>query len=598
MIKKIKIANAGGFWGDDPSAFQQQIYKGNIDYLTLDYLAEITMSILRKKQLKNPEEGYIPDIIHQIENHIEILLKKNIKLITNAGGLNPVACGKKIYEVLKKKGLNVKIAVIYGDNLLSSIKTSNEEFPNLDNPKIKFSEIQDRLEIANAYLGAFPIVEALKENTQIIITGRVTDAALVMAPMIFEFGWTENHIDELATALVAGHLIECGTQVTGGNFSDWKLIHNWNLGFPIVEAYEDSSFVIKKHKNTGGLISENIIKEQLLYEIQDPSNYISPDVIADFTTIQIHKMKENEIKLDSIRGKKPTEYYKLSMGYSDGYKISSEIIVSGPDALEKCKIFEDKIRKQIKNQIQFHTAYIGYNSCHKNLITSPNTNEILLRFTAFDYEIKRLEEFSRKIPALILSGPPGVSVTGGRQKITEVISYYPSIIKKEKVKPLIEIIHSSKKIEFFYKNSSYSKIEDKPNQISKNIKEFIIPEVSEKAKEVRFYELCLARSGDKGDHINLGIIARNQVIYEFFVEFLTANYIKFLFRKICKGKVKRYLVPNLNSMNFIMENSLEGGGTRSLQIDTQGKTIAQAFLNQKINIPLSLYRKFSTGEKL
>ncbi|MFN3603117.1 MAG: acyclic terpene utilization AtuA family protein [Leptonema sp. (in: bacteria)] len=594
--KKVLIANAGGFWGDDPLAFKKQILGGTIHYITMDYLAEVTMSILRKQQIKNPELGYISDVIQLIKENAEILIKKNIKIITNAGGLNPIQCGEKILEILKQSSLDsyFKIGVVTGDNIYPEIfsKFKDYNFIHLDDQKILFKEIQKKLQIANVYFGANPIVEALKEGANIVITGRVTDAALVMAPLIYEFGWQSKDFDLLASALVAGHLIECGTQVSGGNFTDWKLIKNWDLGYPIVEAYENGEFIVKKHPKTGGRISENTIKEQLLYEIQDPNNYISPDVIADFNTIQLEKIQKDKVRIKNVKGKPPTPYYKVSMGYKDGFKVSAELILSGPEVLKKSKICKEIILSKLKTKYErINFLSVGYNSCHRNLIQYKNTNEVLLRVIAHHPNKEELEELTRVLPSIILSAPPGISVTGGRQKVSEVIAYYPTLIPKAFVEPKVTILNATKKelvvasltgLEKEITLSIPQTSKDDPKDFAS---ELMIPR--DNKIKVSFLKICLARSGDKGDNINLGVIARNQFIYDYLEKHLTADYIKFLFKAFTR-EVLRYEIPNLLSFNFILKNSLEGGGTRSIEIDAQGKTIAQAFLNQYIYIPKSI----------
>ncbi len=597
--KRVIIANAGGFWGDDLNAFRRQILGGEIHYLTMDFLAEVTMSILRKQQSKNPEAGYIPDILFLIQENAELLLKKNIKVITNAGGLNPVLCAEKIKEILKKKSLEkfFKIGIVWGDNIYNEVTSKWKEyhFVNLDNEEILFKDIVEKLEIANVYFGAMPIVEALKEGANLVITGRVTDAALVMAPLIFEFGWKNQDFDQLASGLVAGHLIECGTQVTGGNFTDWKLINNWDLGYPIVEVLENGEFFLKKHPHTGGLISEDTVKEQLLYEIQDPCNYLSPDVIADFSTIHLSQVDKDIVRINNVKGKPPTPYYKVSMGYKDGYKVYGELIISGPDAIKKAEICKEILQSKLNTTYEkLNFLFVGYNSCHKNLISSSNANEILLRVIAHHHNPKDLEDLTKIIPSLILSSPPGISVTGGRQKVSEVIAYFPTLIEKSLIDPKITILNLEKKVKTI---SSITKLEQKENisnrQISENISNSfssVLLSPSDDCEEISFYRICLARSGDKGDNANLGVIARNKEIFFYLQEHLTSSFILFLFRDFTK-KVIRYEIPNLLSFNFILANSLEGGGSRSTEMDAQGKTLAQAFLNQKIYFPKTLIKE-------
>ncbi len=595
---KIRIGNAGGYWGDDKNAFRNQLLYGNLSYLTLDYLAELTMSILRKQQIKNPDLGYVPDILYQIQKNIDLIIKNKVKIITNAGGLNPIGCGNKILDLLKKYNLDntLKIAVVYGDNILPEIeKFNDQDFINLDNTSIPFSDIKNKLQIANVYFGVSPILYALEEGADIIITGRVTDASLAMAPLIYEFHWNIENWDLMASSLIAGHLIECGTQVTGGNFTDWHLIKNWKLGYPIIEGYEDGSFIVTKYSGSGGIINTNTIKEQLLYEVEDPNNYFSPDVIADFNSIIIEEKEQNMIWIKNAKGKAPTNFYKVSMGYEDGYKISGELILSGPNVLKKAQIVQEIIECKISKEFyRYNVDWIGYNSCHGSLVSLKDTNEILIRFSAHDYDKEKLEEFSRIIPSIILSAPPGITYTGGRQKISEVIAYYPTLIEKSSIKSNVMVLNPENK-HFLISSpifEKYSRDFNKNNvQISGDIIKFDLTKIYEEDKkyiEVSFYDICLARSGDKGDKINIGVIARSKEIYDFLKENLTSDFMKFLFKDICKGKVYRYEAPNLNAFNFVLENSLDGGGTRSLRIDTQGKTIAQAFLNQRIKIPEEL----------
>lgn len=595
--KKVIIANAGGYWGDDLSAFKKQILGGEIHYLTMDFLAEITMSILRKQQLKNPKFGFIPDILYLIKENAEILAKKNIKLITNAGGLAPIECGNQILEILKQHSLDhfFKIGIVWGDNIYSELnsKFKNYDFINLDQ-NITYKEIENKIQIANVYFGAMPIVEALKEGANLIITGRVTDAALVMAPMIYEFEWKEKDHDLIASSLVAGHLIECGTQVTGGNFTDWDKIENWNLGYPIVEAYENGEFFIKKHPNTGGIINEYTIKEQLLYEIQDPNHYISPDVVADFNTIRIEEIQKDLVKISNVKGKPSTPYYKVSMGYEDGYKVYGELILSASNVIQKAEICKNILLSKLNTKYErINFQLVGYNSCHRNLISNHEPNEILFRVYAYDHNKEKLEEFTKILSSMVLCSPPGISVTGGRQKVSEVLAYFPTLIKKSFIDPKITILNPEKKEWFISSMTGLEKeIEFTQPQISenfiKNTYELLQPQ-KEKV-QIFFKEICLARSGDKGDDINLGVIARNKNIYFYLKEHLTADFINYLFYSFT-NKVLRYEIPNLLSFNFILKNSLEGGGTRSLQIDAQGKTIAQAFLNQLVYIPKELLKR-------
>lgn len=593
MKKTIKIGNAGGFWGDDLDAIKRQLLGGDLDYITTDYLAEITMSILRKQQLKNPMLGYVTDFVDQIADVAELLHEKKVKIIVNAGGINPLQCAKEVSKKLLAKKLDFKIAIIEGDNIfehLNEFYPSKTNFKNLEDGS-NYEAIKEKVQSANVYLGIQPIVKALQEGAEIIIAGRVTDTSITLAPMVYEFNWQLNDWDKLAAGIIAGHIIECGAQATGGNFTDWENIENWeNFGYPIVEMSSNGEFIITKHPNTGGLVSINTVKEQLLYEMGNPAEYISPDVIADFRTIQLKQVAPDKIKVFDIKGRPSTETYKVSMAYADGYKASGSIIICGDKAIQKAQKFADIFWKRLNiNFTKMNHEFIGFNSCHKNLVELKDANEVLLKLDVYDNDKSKIEEFTKKIAPLILSGPPGVAVTGGRPRIQSVMTYWPALIPKKLIKTKISLLNSDGDIQKSYdlnevtvfeeqtiilNNSSEIKNED--HQVIKNLSKTI---------KVRFKQICLARSGDKGDTVNIGVIARNSMIYDFLKSTLTAEKIKEMFNSFCKGKVKRYELDNLQSLNFLLEKSLDGGGTKSLMIDAQGKTFASAFLNQTVEIP-------------
>lgn len=596
MKQKIRIGNSGGFWGDDLSAFKRQLEKGNLDYLTMDFLAEITMSILRKQQLRAPELGYVTDFVDQVIENAALIKEKGVKIISNAGGMNPVGCAAKIINELKKQNISFKIAVIEGDNILDQL---NEIYP--DKAALKnmetgedFSLIHDKVQSANAYLGLPPLVQALKGGAEIVIAGRVTDTSITMAPMVYEFDWQLNEWDKLASGLVAGHIIECGAQSTGGNFTDWHLVPNWeNFGYPIAEVYPDGSFYIEKTPESGGLVSINTIKEQLVYEMGNPSAYISPDVIADFRSIHLEDAGKDKVRVSGIIGYPSTPFLKVSMAYKDGYSAFGSIIISGPDALHKANTFNDIFWKRLKHQFdKQNTEFVGYNACHLNLANQVEPDEILLRFNVYDESREKLIEFSKNIAPLILSGPPGVAVTGGRPRVMNVMTYWPALIPKELMHTSVSFLNEDG---FVYHTNT---LDSKLGYESSDMPEGDIPEIAENAKvsilnptsgvKVKFKDLCLARSGDKGDTSNIGVIARSPKIYQYLKEHLTAGDIKYMFSEHCKGPVAKYCLDNLHAFNFLLEASLDGGGTKSLMIDAQGKTFAQAFLNQDVFIPNDL----------
>jgi hypothetical protein len=593
MKNKIRIGNAGGFWGDDLGALKRQLTGGPLNYITTDYLAEITMSILRKQQLKNPKLGYITDFVDQMDDVAEIAIEKGVTIIVNAGGINPLECAKQVTERLKAKKLSMKIAIIEGDNIVDEIPNlypQKADFKNLEDGS-DFVAIKDKVQSANVYLGVQPIVKALKEGAQLIIAGRVTDTSITLAPMIYEFEWQLNDWDKLAAGIVAGHIIECGAQSSGGNFTDWEKVPGWeNFGYPIVEMYSGGDFIVTKHENTGGLVSVDTVKEQIVYEMGNPKEYISPDVIADFQTINIQPNGKDSVKIAGIKGKPSTKTYKVSMAYEDGFKASGTIIISGPNPIEKAEKFAEIFWKRLN--IDFtkrNHELVGYNACHKNLVENKTANEVLLKLDVFDYSRSKIEEFSKSIAPLILSGPPGVAVTGGRPRVQSVMTYWPALLSKALVQSKVSLINEQGGIENSYSISEVTgfeedltKTEEALSQPSERINSLANSSLTIKKT---YKDICLARSGDKGDTVNIGVVARTPEIYQFIKEKLTENEIKRMFKAFCKGNVKRYELDNIYALNFLLEKSLDGGGTKSLMIDAQGKTFASAFLSQKVDVP-------------
>jgi len=446
MKKNIRIASGQGFWGDLIDAPVKQAAGGKVDYIMMDYLAEVTMSILQKQKLKDPNLGYARDIPPLMEKLLPILKEKNFKIVSNGGGVNPVSCKNAIFEVAKKLRIkNLKIGIVTGDNILEKIDeliSNGQELKNMETGE-SINKIRDKILSANVYFGAAPIVEALKKGADIVITGRVTDTGLTLAPMIYEFGWDMDNFDLMATGTVAGHILECGGQASGGNFlGDWRKIPDLaNIGFPIAEVYPDGIFYITKHENTGGLVNIETVSEQLVYEIGDPKDYITPDCIADFTTIHLEDREENRVKVFGIKGKPKTEFYKVSVSYSDGYSAFGSLTYSWPDAIEKAKAADKILRQRLESlNLKFdeiRTEYQGYNACHGPIADkTDNINEVVLRIGVRSYDRKSVERFGMEIAPLILTGPPGVTgFAGGRPKPSEVVAYWPALISKSEVKP-------------------------------------------------------------------------------------------------------------------------------------------------------------------
>jgi hypothetical protein len=448
MKDVIKIASGQGFWGDLIDAPMHQATKGDVDYLMMDYLAEVTMSILQKQKLKNPEFGYARDIPPLMERLLPVLKEKKFKVITNGGGVNPLACRDAIFAIAKKLGITgLKIGVVMGDNILDRIDELVKQGITLNNMETGESveTVKDKVLSANVYFGAKPVVDALKQGADIVITGRVTDTGLTLGPMIYEFGWDWNDWDKISAGTIAGHIIECGGQASGGNFlGDWQSVPDLaRIGFPIVEAHKDGTFYITKHDNTGGLVSTETVSEQLLYEIGDPKDYITPDCIADFTSIHLEQAGKDRVKVFNIKGNPATEFYKVSMSYDDGYSAFATLTYSAPDALKKAEAADKILRTRLSDLglsfEEIRTEFLGYNSCHGPLVKRrDDLSEVVLRMGVRSKDKASVERFGKEIAPLILTGPPSVTgFAGGRPKASDVVAYWPALIPKKSVEPQV-----------------------------------------------------------------------------------------------------------------------------------------------------------------
>lgn len=455
MKEKVRVASGQGFWGDMLTAPVEQVRGGQIDYLMLDYLAEVTMSIMQKQRSRNPESGYARDFVALMQEILPDCVEKNIKVLSNAGGVNVMGCAEAIKKAAQDLGLSgkVKIGVVTGDDVLPRLREfldNGVEINNMDTGE-SLSTILDKVQSANVYLGAEPLVEALEKGAQIIVGGRLTDTGLTLAPLMYEFGWKFGDWDKVATGTIAGHIIECGAQASGGNCQfDWQNIPDLaNVGFPIVEAYPSGEFVITKHDGTGGRINIPSIKEQLLYEMGDPHSYITPDVVADFTTIHLKDDGEDRVRVYGIEGKENTEFYKVSIAYSAGWKAVGTLVYSYPDAYEKAKAADQILRARLeKLGLKFDvilTEFVGWSATHGHLSGEPPTDipEIQLRFGVRGQSKEDVERFTKELAPLILTGPPGVTgFAGGRPKVEEIMAYFPALIPKTLIETKVEVIEA------------------------------------------------------------------------------------------------------------------------------------------------------------
>ncbi|MBI4512921.1 MAG: DUF1446 domain-containing protein [Gemmatimonadetes bacterium] len=452
MKRFIRIASGQGFWGDWLEAPVRQVEGGPIDYLMLDYLAEITMSILQKQKARDPKMGYARDFVPLMQRILRTCAERGIAVCTNAGGVNPTACRDAVVEVARSCGLagRARIGVVLGDDLmdrLDDLLARGHRLENLETGE-PLERVRDRVQAANAYLGARPLVEALKQGAHVVLAGRTTDTAITYAPMIHEFEWRGDDWDRIAAGIVAGHINECGAQASGGNTGvDWQTIDFVNIGYPIIEAYPDGSFVVTKHAGTGGRVTRATVTEQLVYEMGDPREYITPDGIADFTTIRLDEIGRDRVRVSGIRGRPATQHLKVSIAYGAGYKAVGTLVYSWPDAYAKASAADRTIRGRLERLglrfDEIRTEIIGAGACHGPLAgeASPDLPEVELRIgvrSATDQPA--VERFTREIAPLILAGPPtATGFAGGRPKVEEIVAYWPALILKSEVEPHVRV---------------------------------------------------------------------------------------------------------------------------------------------------------------
>lgn len=451
LMRTIRVANGQGFWGDNVDAPVELLRGGPIDYLGMDYLAEVTLSIMMRQKLRDPSLGYATDFIDFVRRVLPDLAAKNVRVLTNAGGLNSRACREKIFEVARELGVSgVRVGVVEGDDLLSRLPellASGHPLRNMDTGE-PLSKVLDKVSSANAYLGARPVCEALAQGALIVLCGRVTDTALALAPLIHEFGWAHDDWDRLAAGTIAGHIVECGAQATGGNFTRfWEVPDLWNVGYPIVEASEDGVFVVTKHPGTGGMVTVDTVAEQLVYEMGNPVEYITPDVVADFTSIELKAAGADRVRVSGVRGRRNTPFLKVSASYLAGYKASGEITVSGPRAVEKAKLAAEIVWKRLErsgcvfSQENRSEEFLGLGACLPGILPVPSDPaEVVLRLGVRDADPARVERFGKELAPLVTAGPPGITgFAGGRPKPQRIVAYWPALLAREVVEDHITV---------------------------------------------------------------------------------------------------------------------------------------------------------------
>ncbi len=442
----IRIANGQGFWGDWLEAPVRLVEQGPIDYLILDYLAEVTMSILQKQKEADPKLGYARDFPPLMARIAKLMKEREVKVIANAGGVNPVACAQEVRRIAS----NLKVAIVLGDDVFGRIDDflgDGLSMRNMDTGA-PLVTIRDRILSANAYIGAFPLAEALATGADVVIAGRCTDTALALAPMIHRYGWKPDDWNHLAAGTIAGHIVECGAQSTGGNCqADWQRIPDMaNIGYPIIEAEPDGVFSITKHFGTGGRVTTDTIKEQLLYELGDPKNYITPDCTADFTTIRLANAGPDRVRVTGIKGGPRTDSLKLSISYSDGWKAIGTLVYSAPQALEKARAADQIVRRRLEQLgltfDEIYTEFFGVNACHGPVaVPVADPPEVQLRIGVRSQERKPVDRFTRELIPLVLNGPPTATGFGeGRPPVREVVAFWPALIPRDRIETKVEVV--------------------------------------------------------------------------------------------------------------------------------------------------------------
>ena len=578
----IKIGNCSGYYGDKLSAAKDMVEGGPIDVLTGDYLAELTMTILFNQKLQRGEDkGYVGTFLKQIKDVAETCKKNNIKIVTNAGGLNPSSMANEIINILKEMSIDLKVAYIDGDDLmprLEELKDQGETFVNIDK-NTNLDSTEHNLLTANAYLGAWGIKEALDEGADIVVCPRVTDAAVVIGPAAWKFKWKRTDFAELAGALAAGHIIECGCQATGGNYSFFEEVPSFiNVGYPIAEIESDGSFTITKHPGTGGLVSVGTVTAQLLYEISSPA-YINPDVISHFDTLEINQIGPDRVRISGCRGSNPPEKHKVCINLATGYRNGMDLVLTGLDIEAKAKTITDTLFHSVGGKDQFDEVSVNlYRTDKKN----PNSNEEAMATLSISVKSRNPDLvgrlFSAKIIELSLANYPGFFSAGTGKKPGPVISYWPALIDSKHIKEYVHVDGKTLEIE------PTSQLQFEENYYQKQ-PVTIEPAPQGEMDEISFGRLFGARSGDKGGCANIGVWAKTDLAFSFLYNFLSVEKIKELMPDLNKFSIDRYELPNINSLNFYIHGILEDGVSSNNRMDGQAKSLGEYLRSKTISVP-------------
>lgn len=580
----IRIGGGCGYWGDSQDAPRQLVVQGGIDYLVLDYLAEVTMSVLVRARERNPDGGFARDFVDLVMKPLLAEIKhRGVRVITNAGGVNVRACAAALAQAAVASNVQLKIGIVEGDDVIARIdelRLAGVREMSTDAP------LPQGMISANAYLGAFPIARALDAGADVVITGRCVDSALALGPLIHEFGWQADDYDLLSAGTLAGHIIECGAQATGGNFTDWREVADgWDdMGYPIAECRPDGGFTITKPDGTGGRVSRLTVGEQILYEVADPAAYIVPDVICDWSGVTLTVRAPDQVEVAGAKGLPPTRFYKISSTYADGYRATATTTITGFDAVAKGRAYADALLKRTR-RLFTQRGIVDYRDTAVHLIGAQTlwganadeagaaAREIVVRIDVRHDDKSALEIFSKETTGVALSMTTGRCPGGasGRPKLTPVVAQFAFLIDKDAVRPLVSV--DGKQVPCHDAPSCWTEAKD--SRSPPLAQETLTPEPR---NEVRLIDLAVARSGDKGDSANIGVIAREADYLPYIRNALTPGRVRSWFSHTVKGDVHRYEMPGINGLNFVLSQSLGGGGTSSLHLDSQAKTYAQQLL--------------------